>query len=121
MSHIVTVQTQLRDPAALTAACTRLGLPVPVQGTARLYSGTATGLLVHLPGWRYPVVVDTASGTLSYDNYGEVWGEKAQLDRLTQMYAVEKAKIEARRRGMQFTEQALQDGSIRLQIVEGPQ
>jgi hypothetical protein len=35
------------------------------------------------------------------------------------MYSVEKAKLEARRRGHTFTEQALQDGSIRLVITEG--
>jgi hypothetical protein len=35
------------------------------------------------------------------------------------MYAVEKARQEARKKGYQVTEQALEDGSIRLQIVEG--
>jgi hypothetical protein len=34
------------------------------------------------------------------------------------MYAVERAKQEARARGYPVTEQALQDGSIRLQITE---
>jgi hypothetical protein len=33
------------------------------------------------------------------------------------MYAVEKAKIEARKKGRCVTEQARQDGSIVLQIV----
>ncbi len=34
----------------------------PVQGTARLYSGEATGLIVTLPGWTYPAVIDTQTG-----------------------------------------------------------
>ena len=34
-------------------------------------------------------------------------------------YAIEKCRIEARRRGHAVTEQQLEDGSVRLQIVEG--
>ena len=40
------------------------------------------------------------------------------LDRFLQIYAVEKAKLEARKKGYAVTEQALGDGSIRLQVVE---
>ena len=50
MSHIVQIETKLHDPAAIAAACRRLGLAEPVHGTARLYGGEATGLLVQLPG-----------------------------------------------------------------------
>jgi len=119
MSHIVTIETRIHDPAAITAACGQLGLPLPVQGTAQLYSGEATGLLLQLPGWQYPVVVDTAQGSIKYDNYEGRWGDPAELGRLLQMYAVEKAKLEARKKGYAVSEQALSDGSIRVQIVEG--
>src|SRR5437763_1598727 len=44
---------------------------------------------------------------------------QAHLDRFLQMYAVEKAKLEARKKGFTVNEQALQDGSIKLQIIEG--
>ena len=54
MSHIVTIQTEVRDPTAIHAACERLKLPAPVQGTAKLFTTEATGLLVTLPRWRYP-------------------------------------------------------------------
>jgi len=119
MSHIVTIQTKLNDPTAVTAACQRLSLAAPVEGKARLYSGEGTGLLVQLPEWRYPLVIDTASGTLSFDNFTGHWGDQHYLDRFLQCYAVEKAKLEARKRGYQVTEHALQDGSIRLNIIEG--
>ncbi len=33
MSHIVTIQTQVRDPAAIDLACTRLKLPPAEFGT----------------------------------------------------------------------------------------
>lgn len=119
MSHIVTVRTEVRDPAALAAACRRLGLDPPAVGTARLFSGTAEGQVVKLPGWTYPVVFDTAAGRVRYDNYGGRWGDAKRLDLLLQMYAVEKAKLEARRRGHSVTEQPLLDGSIKLVIREG--
>ena len=119
MSHIVTVQTRVHDSVAVAAACQRLGLAAPVQGAAQLYSGEATGLLVQLPGWYYPVVIDVLTGTIRYDNYGGAWGEQAQLDRFLQRYAAEKVRLEAKKRGFQITEQALQDGSLRLQVIEG--
>src|SRR4051794_29345372 len=105
MSHIVTIQTQIKDPAAVVAACLRLGLPEPVQGTAKLYNASATGLIVRLPGWNYPVVCDTAKSEARFDNYNGAWGEQKELDRFLQMYAVEKAKSEARRKGHGVVEQ----------------
>ena len=51
MSHIVQIQTQIKDAAAVRAACQRLGLPAPVQGTTKLFSGEATGLAVQLSAW----------------------------------------------------------------------
>jgi hypothetical protein len=119
VSHIVEIKTEVRDPAAIAAACRRLGLPEPVQGIATLFSGEASGLLVKLPRWVYPVVCDTSTGTLRFDNYHEQWGRQEHLDRLLQAYAVERAKLEARMKGHTVTEQALADGSIRLSIQVG--
>jgi hypothetical protein len=117
MSHIVTIETRIHDSAALTAACRRLGLAEPISGNVRLFSADATGLSVKLSGWQYPIVVDTAEGSIKYDNYEGRWGDPAELERLLQMYAVEKAKLEARKKGYFVTEQARQDGSIVLQIA----
>jgi hypothetical protein len=117
MSHIVMIKTRVHDSAALTAACRRLGLAQPVLGKVQLFSGEVTGLSVMLPGWQYPIVVDTAEGAIKYDNYEGRWGDTAELGRLLQMYAVEKAKLEARKKGYAVTEQTRQDGSIVLQIV----
>jgi hypothetical protein len=69
MSHIVVIKTKVRDPAALAAACSRIQLAAPVQGSARLYSGEATGLIVHLPGWTYPAVIDTHNGEVRCDTF----------------------------------------------------
>jgi hypothetical protein len=119
VSHIVTIATEVRDQRAVAAACRRLGLPAPVQGAAKLFEGEAAGLLVRLPGWTYPIVLDMATGQVRYDNYGGTWGERKHLDRFMQMYAVEKARLEARRHGHDVAEQALPDGSVRLTITVG--
>lgn len=117
MSHIVVIETRVHDSAALTAACRRLGLAEPVLGNVRLFSGEATGLSVQLPGWQYPIVIDNGAGSIKYDNYEGRWGDPAELGRFLQMYAVEKAKLEARKKSYAVNEQARQDGSIVVQIV----
>jgi len=114
LSHIVTIQTQVRDPAAVAAACQRLGLAPPIHRVVHLFNGAAEGLAVELPGWHYPVVCDPASGGLKFDNYGGAWGDQKELDRFLQAYACEKAKIEVRRQGHMVSEQAMADGSIKL-------
>jgi hypothetical protein len=76
-------------------------------------------LLLRLPGWHYPAVIDTAAGEVRFDNYGGRWGEQRHLDRFLQAYAVEKCRLEARKKGLQVSEQTLPDGSVRLSIVEG--
>ena len=119
MSHIVTIKTEVRDVEAVRAACHRLGLQEPVQGTARLFEGEATGLLVKLPDWVYPAVVSTDTGQVRYDKYGGEWGDQKHLDAFVQAYAIEKAKLEARKRGHSVFERPLPDGSVKLTITVG--
>ena len=119
MSHIVSIKTQVKDAHAVRAACRRLQLAAPEEGTFELFSGKVSGLAVHLPDWRHPVVCNLASGELKYDNFEGRWGDPARLDQLLQIYAVEKAKIEARRQGHTCSEQTLADGSIKLTISVG--
>jgi hypothetical protein len=116
LSHVVSVKTEIRDAAAVRAACQRLGLAQPVQGTTRLFSGEVSGLAVQLPDWQYPIIADLATGQLRYDNFEGRWGDSRQLARFLQAYACERAKAEARRRGHSVTETALVDGSIKLTI-----
>jgi hypothetical protein len=119
MSHIVQIQTEVRDPLAIQAAATRLRLPPPTHGTFKLFTNEATGWGVQLPRWRFPVVCDTDSGTVEIDNYEGEWGDRVQLDQFLQAYAVERAKLEARKAGHSVTEQLLSDGSIKLTVQVG--
>jgi len=120
MSHVVTLKAQLKDPGGVAAACHRLGLSAPVHKTVKLFSGEATGLAVQLPDWQYPVVVDTSSGEVRYDNFEGRWGERKHLDAFLQAYAVEVVKAQSRRKGHTVTEQSLDNGSIKLTVeVQG--
>ena len=116
MSHIVSIQTEIRDPVAIRAACGRLSLPEPVFGETKLFSSTSVGWAVRLPEWQYPVVCDVVTAKIAFDNFGGRWGEQKHLDRFLQSYAVEKAKIESRKRGHSVIEQSLDDGSVKLTI-----
>ena len=116
MSHIVSIKTEVRDVAAIRAACRRLNIDQPEEGTFKLFSGEAAGVAVRLPDWTYPVVCDVATGELSFDNYNGRWGDQTELDAFLQGYAVEKARLEARKRGHTVTEQSLADGSVKLTI-----
>jgi hypothetical protein len=122
MSHIVTIKTEVRDAAAVQAACRRLSLPDAVQGRTRLFSGEVEGLAVQLRDWIYPAVCDLNSGKVHFDNFNGRWGDQKHLDRFLQAYAVEKTKIEARKKGHLVSETPLSDGSIKLtiQVNGGP-
>ncbi|TWU59939.1 hypothetical protein Poly51_02120 [Rubripirellula tenax] len=119
MSHVVQIKTQVRDAAAVRAGCFRLGLDEPVEGELKLFSETVRGLGVQLRDWRYPVVFDLTTGESKYDNYQGRWGRQGRLDEFLQAYAVEKTKIEARRKGYSVAEHRLADGSIKVSLTVG--
>ena len=119
MSHVVEIKTEVRDEQAVRAACVRLQLAPPEHKTITLFSATAAGLCLQLPGWQYPVVCNLQSGSVQYDNYKGAWGKQAELNRFLQAYAVEKAKIEARKKGHSCSESHLDDGSIRITVHVG--
>ena len=119
MSHIVRIQTQVRDEAAVRAACYRRQLAEPIAGRHQLYSREVEGLAVRLRDWTYPVVCQLQTGELQYDNFGGRWGQQQELDQFLQAYAVERTRIEARKRGHTLTEQSLSDGSIKLTVQIG--
>ena len=119
MSHVVKIETQIRDINAIRQSCVHLQLETPVHGTFELYNSTETGWAVNLRDWKYPVVCKVETGEVAYDNYENRGGDQKRLDELIQRYAVEKTKIEARRKGHSVTEQKLDDGSVKLTVGMG--
>ena len=116
MSHTVAIQTKITDLTAIQSACHRLKLAQPIQGDVRLFDRAATGIGVQLDGWRFPLCIES-DGNLLFDNFSGFWGVPEKLDQFQQMYAVEKAKLEARKQGYSCQESVLADGSIRLNVL----
>lgn len=81
-----------------------------------MYNATETGLGIELPHWKYPVVANTDTGELKYDNYEGRWGSQQFLHQFLQAYAAERVKIAARRKGLSVVEQKLGNGSIKLTV-----
>ena len=119
MSHIVTVQVEIRDLDAIRSACRRLNLKEPVHGKATLFETEIEGVLVMLPEWVFPLVCVLNTGEVKYDNFGGAWGDEKHLDRFVQTYCIEKATLEARKKGYSVVESAMLDGSVKLTINVG--
>lgn len=120
MSHIVQIKTELKDEVAIAAACRRLNLKCLGSGTHTLFAGQqATGMAIKLPNWNYPIVVNTQTGAVDYDNYGGHWGRQEELDKFIQAYTVEKAIYEAQKGGYSTYEEVMPDGSIKVTINMG--
>ena len=122
MSHFATIQTQIKDIAALKAACGELGFTVQENAQARGYSTNRQhgDFVIRLKG-PYDVAVNRqADGTfgLTTDWYEDHVEKEVGKDfgRLLQLYAVHKVLIEARRKGHTVQRQAYKDGSIKLTV-----
>lgn len=100
MSHTAQIAADYADVGALAAAVERLGGTLLANGTHSLYSSTARGIGIILPGWQYPIVV-TPSQTLEYDDYNGQWGNIADLERLHEEYSWALTEIAAQRLGWQ--------------------
>ncbi len=114
MSHIVTIEVELKNKESVVKACERLSWPCTADGSASFYDGkTIHGVVVKVPGWQYPAVIKD-NGTIAADTYNNRWGDIKELDRLKQLYSIEEAKSTFSRQGLYGSEQENQDGSITL-------
>ena len=121
MSHISKIELEVKDLAVLTQACNRLGLElIRGQKHFRWYGKKAAcDHAIKVPAAEYEIGVISENGRyeLSCDFYDRHI-EKAvgpQGGLLKQAYAVEKTKIEARRKGYTVLEQPTDTG-IRLRV-----
>jgi hypothetical protein len=122
MSHFTTIETQIRDAAALREACQELGVELLENAVARGYgSNTRKGdLVIKLTGPYDIAASKQPDGT--YELVTDWWGKHVEREvgkgysKLLQLYGVYKAQAEARRKGYTTRRQALKDGSIKLTI-----
>lgn len=118
MSHTVTVKTDVRSKQAIAAACQRLGLAAPVDGKHTLFqrSESLHGTAVQLPNWQYPVIFNTETGDVAYDNFNGNWGNIDEYNKFMQAYAVCRTMQEASLQGHMAMEETLPDGSVRITV-----
>ena len=125
MSHFTTIQTQIRDIAALREACRELGLQIDENAVARGYGsnshkgeyvirlkGPYDIALQRQPDGAYGLTTDWWAGHVEKEvgpNYG----------RLLQLYAVQKATREALKKGHTVHRAALPNGAIKLTLTGG--
>ena len=96
MSHAVTVKTQFKETDAFGRAAVTLGGSVIGQGEHALFSSRERGFAVQLPGWQFPIIA-REDGTLAFDDYHGQWGNRADIDRLKGLYAIERTRLECER------------------------
>ena len=127
MSHFTTIQTQIRDLAALADACVELGVKLVANTICRGYAGVTRQAphVIKLKG-PYDIAVDPSpendgSFGLTTDWWdGHVAKEVgAGYGRLLQAYGVHKTLREARSRGLRTTRRIEADGSILLTLEGG--
>jgi hypothetical protein len=131
MSHYSEVSIEITDQACLVAALERLGFKGKVevhQDAQPLYGYMAdrrsqqahviirrqhVGQAANDLGFecqangKYRIWVSEFDG--QHNGYGEAW-----MGKLKQAYGVEKARVEAKKKGYQVSEQKFDDGRIRL-------
>lgn len=121
MSHISKIELEVKDLSILGQACSRLGLElIRNQKRFKWYGNEANcDHAIKVPGAAYEVGVIDRNGIFELNcdffdrSLGQVIGRQGGL--LKQAYAVEKAGIEARKKGYSVLERRTEKG-IRLQV-----
>lgn len=124
MSHFVTIETQIRDVAALEDACTELGVELLQDAEARGYANqTRQGeLVIRLKG-PYDIAGSRNSDRDPYTLTTDWWNGHVEKEvgsnygRLLQLYGVHKTTREARRKRLRVTRHQETDGTIRLSLA----
>ena len=114
MSHIVTVETMLKNPASISKACKRLKWKCVEKGVGVFYNGSSeSGCVVNPTDWKYPIVIKK-DGVVDVDTYNGSLGDINDLSRLKQYYALEETKTTLSTQGLYGYEEEHEDGSITL-------
>jgi hypothetical protein len=119
VSHTMNIKMEIKDLSSLVKAAYRCGASVGCSTKTGLFDGSVIeGVPVKLPGWVYPVIVDTKTGACSFDNYNGHWGSMSELNKLKGFYGVEVAKKAARMKGYRVKE-VVKDNRIELVVMVG--
>ena len=123
MSHFTTIEIEIRDIEALEYTCEELGVGLEKNAEARGFGNNRrkADYVIRLNG-PYDVALNKQSDG-SYKVETDLWNKSVEkelgsgLGRLKQMYAVNKATREARRKGYSVTKEVLPNKNIRLRVM----
>jgi hypothetical protein len=124
MSHISKIELEVRDLQVLGNACQRLGLELLKGKKTFKWFGKEAEChhAIRVPGADYEIGVTKSGGLYNLgcdffdSNIEKAIGSQGGL--LRQAYAVEKARVEARRKGYTVVERQTQTGiQLRVQIA----
>jgi hypothetical protein len=135
MSHLVTIKTEIKDLAAVGAACRRLGWTLKEGQSTYAWFGESVGDYplpegltvadlgkcdhsIGVPGAEYEIgLVKRGQRLMPVWDFWRSGGlSKDTGNQLAQAYAVEKTKAAARNQGHLVTETTMPDGKIRLTL-----
>jgi len=115
MSHTTKCNLTVTNEAAVLRAAEVLQLRVRAGREHKLYDGTRVqGVAVDLPGWQYPAIFNTKTGTIYYDNYNGGWGQQLELDKFIQRYTVEALTEEAINKQYSIQQTVAENGDITM-------
>ncbi len=123
MSHFTEIKTQIKDISALRAACEELGLELLENAEARGYGDRRlrSDYVIRLKG-PYDVAIQRQPDG-SFNLVADLWKGHVEREdgkdfgRLKQLYGVNKATLEAKRKGLHVRRQNLANGQIRLALT----
>jgi len=122
MSHFTSIDVQVKDIAALRAACQELGLDMLENTEARGYGSNRIhgDFVIRLKGPYDVALQRQPDGT--YRLTADLWQGHVEKElgngfgRLKQLYGVHKATLESRKRGLSVRRQNRADGTIHLAL-----
>ena len=123
MSHQITIQTKISDQRALALACEEIGLTLAENAQQRTYSGSVQKpLVIKCPKADYDIAA-TKSADGTYMLSTDWWRGSVEecvgtnYSKLSQIYGVHKATIEAKKKGYFVTRTTNPQGQPRLVIT----
>lgn len=131
MSHIATIEIEIKDVPVLKQACKRLGTVElrQDQRTFRTFGGQQNpcdmAIVIKDSKRAYEIGLCKRADGRGYEIKTDFWGQSVSKAigqdgcQLKQLYAVEAAKNAGRKQGLRFTEHVLANGSIQLKLKAG--
>lgn len=123
MSVLKSMQTAFVDLAVLKDVAEDKKIPIEVaeEGQSverKVYTATCKGAAAfHLPGWKYPIVVDH-EGKIKYDNHEGNWGNLEDLHAVSRSYAETVAVRSMKKVGFRCSKRVEENNNLVLKFTQ---